>query len=136
MNAGSARDRGWGVLREPVTSRVILGDNLDVLGTLPDASIDLVYVDPPFNTGKTQRRDELRTVRSEAGDRTGFKGMRYATTRIGSRAFADTFDDYMAFLEPRIVEARRVLKRTGSFYFHIDYREAHYCKVLIDGPSR
>jgi site-specific DNA-methyltransferase (adenine-specific) len=136
VNAGSARDpRGasGGVLREPVTSRVILGDNLDVLRTLPDASIDLVYVDPPFNTGKTQRRDELRTVRSEAGDRTGFKGMRYATTRIGSRAFADTFDDYLAFLEPRIVEARRVLKRTGSFYFHIDYREAHYCKVLIDG---
>ncbi len=114
-------------------SRVIHGDNLDALRRLDDESVDLVYVDPPFNTGKTQRRDELRTVQSTEGDRVGFKGKRYATTRIGSRAFADTFDDYLAFLEPRIVEAHRVLKRTGSFYFHIDYREAHYCKVLIDG---
>jgi site-specific DNA-methyltransferase (adenine-specific) len=116
--------------------RVVHGDNLDVLPTIPSGSIDLVYIDPPFNTGKVQKRTQLATKRSVdamGGDRTGFGGRRYATVRLGSRAFADTFDDYLAFLEPRLVEARRVLKPNGSFYFHIDYREAHYCKVLLDG---
>jgi site-specific DNA-methyltransferase (adenine-specific) len=116
-----------------VRSRVVHGDNLEVLPTLPSASIDLVYIDPPFNTGKTQRRVQMKTTRSEAGDRVGFGGRRYATTKIGSRAFADSFDDYLAFLEPRLEHARRVLKPTGSLYFHIDYRESHYCKVLLDG---
>ncbi len=113
-------------------SRVIHGDNLDVLRTIASDSVDLIYIDPPFNTGKTQKREQLVTARSASGDRTGFGGHRYTTTRIGSRAFADTFDDYLAFLEPRLVEAHRVLAPTGSFYFHIDYREAHYCKLLLD----
>jgi len=112
---------------------VVRADNLDVLGRLPDEAVDLVYIDPPFNTGRRQARDVLRTVRDEAGDRTGFGGHRYRTTRLGSRSFEDTFDDYLAFLEPRIVEARRVLRPTGSFYLHLDYREAHYAKVLCDG---
>jgi site-specific DNA-methyltransferase (adenine-specific) len=94
--------------------------------------VDLVYVDPPFNTGRRQSRDVLRTVRDDGGDRTGFGGHRYRTTRIGSRSFADAFDDYLGFLEPRLVEARRVLRPTGSFYLHLDYREAHYAKVLCD----
>jgi site-specific DNA-methyltransferase (adenine-specific) len=115
-----------------MANRVILGDNLSVLRTLVDASVDLIYIDPPFNTRKEQRHTALRTVRSEAGDRTGFQGRRYATVRLGSRSFADLFDDYLAFLEPRLVEAHRVLAPHGSFYFHIDYREAHYCKVLLD----
>jgi site-specific DNA-methyltransferase (adenine-specific) len=114
------------------SSRVIHGDNLDVLAGLPSDSVDLIYIDPPFNTGAPQRRDQLRTVRDEAGDRTGFGGRRYATVKIGSRAFADSFDDYLAFLEPRLVHAHRVLRPEGSFYFHIDYREAHYCKLLLD----
>lgn len=114
-------------------NQVILADNLDVLRRLPDESVDLVYVDPPFNTGKRQSRQQLKTVRDEAGDRTGFGGNRYRTVKLGSRSFADDFDDYLGFLEPRIVETRRVLRRTGCFYFHIDYREVHYCKVLIDG---
>ena len=113
--------------------RVILGDNLEVLATMPDESVDLVYVDPPFNTGRTQARDVLRTVRAADGDRVGFQGRRYRTTRVARRAFADRFDDYLGFLAPRIREAHRVLKRTGSFYFHVDYREVHHCKVLIDG---
>jgi site-specific DNA-methyltransferase (adenine-specific) len=113
--------------------RVVHGDNLDVLRTIATGSIDLIYIDPPFNTGKTQKRTRLATRRSEAGDRTGFGGHRYETVRLGSRAFADTFDDYLAFLEPRLVETRRVLKPNGSLYFHIDYREAHYCKLLLDG---
>jgi site-specific DNA-methyltransferase (adenine-specific) len=107
-------------------------DNLEVLARMAPASIDLVYIDPPFNTGKAQRRTSLRTVRDRAGDRTGFGGRRYRTEVLGTRAFDDRFDDYLAFLDPRIREAHRVLKPTGSFYFHIDYREAHYCKVLID----
>jgi site-specific DNA-methyltransferase (adenine-specific) len=113
-------------------SRVIHGDNLDALGAIASDSVDLIYIDPPFNTGKTQKRVQLSTSRAAAGDRTGFGGHRYATTRVGSREFADTFDDYLAFLEPRLAEARRVLAPTGSFYFHIDYREAHYCKLLLD----
>ena len=113
-------------------NRVVFGDNLRVLQALASESVDLIYIDPPFNTGKTQSRSELRTVQSASGDRTGFKGKRYATEVIGSRAFADTFDDYLAFLEPRLAEAHRILKRTGSLYFHIDYREAHYCKILLD----
>jgi site-specific DNA-methyltransferase (adenine-specific) len=114
---------------------VIHGDNLAVLPGLADASVDLIYIDPPFNTGKPQSRPQLRTERvaeGEDGDRTGFGGARYRTTRLGSTSFADKFDDYLAFLEPRLVEAHRLLKPTGSLYFHIDYREVHYCKVLLD----
>jgi site-specific DNA-methyltransferase (adenine-specific) len=111
-----------------------LADNLAVLRQVPGESVDLVYVDPPFNTGKRQTRTALRTVRDEGGDRTGFGGRRYRTVRIGSaRSFEDAFDDYLAFLEPRLVEAHRVLKPTGSFYLHLDYREVHYAKVLADG---
>jgi site-specific DNA-methyltransferase (adenine-specific) len=111
---------------------VVRADNLEALRCIPDGSIDLVYVDPPFNTGKRQTRTHLRTVRDDAGDRIGFGGRRYKTTRVGSRSFEDVFDDYLAFLEPRIVEAHRVLKRSGSFYLHLDYREVHYAKVLTD----
>ena len=112
---------------------VHLGDNLDVLARIPDACIDLVYIDPPFNTGRVQRNTQLRTVRDdEAGDRTGFKGQRYRTTAVSSRSFADSYGDYLGFLAPRIAELHRVLKPTGSLYFHIDYREVHYCKVMID----
>lgn len=107
-------------------------DNLDVLSRIASRSIDLVYIDPPFNTGKVQRRLRLRTRRDTTGDRTGFGGRRYRTEVLGANAFDDRFDDYLAFLEPRIRQAHRVLKPTGSLYFHIDYREAHYCKVLID----
>ncbi len=113
-------------------NRVILADNLAVLRRLPDASVDLVYIDPPFNTGRRQVRREIKTVPDADGDRTGFGGRRYRTIRIGARSFEDAFDDYLAFLEPRLIETRRVLRRTGSLYFHIDYREVHYCKVLLD----
>ena len=109
------------------------GDNLDVLAKFPGASFDLVYIDPPFNTGRTQRRTQLRTRRDVAGDRTGFGGRRYATQELGSRAFSDTFVDYLAFLEPRLSEARRVLAPTGSLFVHLDAREVHYVKVLLDG---
>ncbi|MBV9578780.1 MAG: site-specific DNA-methyltransferase [Chloroflexi bacterium] len=114
--------------------RVILGDNLDVLHGLPDGSVDLIYVDPPFNTGKRQRLEQLKTVRDDLdGDRTGFQGQRYRTLRFGARlSFEDCFDDYLQFLEPRLVEFRRVLKTSGSLYMHLDAREVHYVKVLLD----
>lgn len=115
-----------------VVNRIQLAENLDVLRELPDASIDLVYIDPPFNTGKTQRRTQIKTSRSVDGDRIGFQGRRYDTTVVGSKRFSDLFDDYLAFLEPRLVEIYRVLAADGCLYFHVDYREVHYCKVLLD----
>jgi site-specific DNA-methyltransferase (adenine-specific) len=111
---------------------VHFGENLEIIRTFPDASFDLIYIDPPFNTGKSQARTQIRTIRDEQGDRTGFQGKRYRTIRIGSRAYSDAFDDYLAFLEPRFEEAYRLLRPNGSFFLHIDYREVHYCKVLLD----
>lgn len=109
------------------------GDNLEVLRTLPDAAFALIYIDPPFNTGKVQARTRLKTVRDEAGDRTGFQGLRYRSIKLGEQSYADIFSDYLAFLEPRLKEAHRLLTPDGSLFFHIDYREVHYCKVLLDG---
>jgi site-specific DNA-methyltransferase (adenine-specific) len=109
------------------------GDNLPILRAMPDALFELIYIDPPFNTGKVQARTRIKAVRDEAGgDRRGFAGRRYRTVKLGTRSFADAFDDYLAFLEPRLVEAHRLLTPHGSFFLHIDYREAHYCKVLLD----
>jgi site-specific DNA-methyltransferase (adenine-specific) len=121
------------MLEPDAKGSIHLADNLDVLARLPSASVDLIYIDPPFNTGRVQRRTQLRTVRSDEGDRTGFQGRRYASQVIGSRSFGDDFDDYLAFLAPRLVEAHRVLAAHGSLYFHVDYREVHYCKILLDG---
>ena len=115
------------------TRKVIFADNLEALASVPDESAALVYIDPPFNTGRTQFRTTIRTVRDEvSGDRTGFQGKRYRTIELGSSGYADAFDDYLGFLEPRLREARRVLKPNGSFFLHVDFREVHYCKVLLD----
>lgn len=111
---------------------IFAGDNLDVLRSLDAASANLIYIDPPFNTGKDQTHNRIKTVRDEDGDRVGFQGRTYKTVRLGSLSYVDIHDDYLGFLEPRIVEAKRVLAPTGSFFFHIDYREVHYCKVLLD----
>jgi site-specific DNA-methyltransferase (adenine-specific) len=115
-------------------NRIIHGENLAVLQTLPPESADLIYIDPPFNTGRRQVRPRLKTIRDEAGDRTGFGGVRYRTEKsTGSLAgYADTFDDYLGFLRPRLAEAHRILAPTGSLFFHIDPREVHYCKVMLD----
>ena len=118
--------------RRPERDEVILADNLDALRTFADAAFQLVYIDPPFNTGKRQRRLTLATAADGAGDRTGFRGDRYRTQLLRACAYRDAFDDYLAFLDPRLREARRVLTETGTLYFHIDYREAHYCKLLLD----
>lgn len=114
-------------------NRIYFGDNLPILKSLPSESVDLIYIDPPFNTKKTQKRTTIRTVRDDNGDRKGFKGNTYRTTELNTRSYNDTFDSYIeGFLKPRIIEAYRLLKPYGSLYFHIDYREVHYCKLLLD----
>jgi len=112
-------------------NRVILGDNLEILKTLPDECADLIYIDPPFNTGKQMERRVMKSVRSATG-KVGFHGATYERTVVASSAYNDQFDDYLAFLEPRLREAHRLLAPHGTLYFHIDYREVHYCKVLLD----
>jgi site-specific DNA-methyltransferase (adenine-specific) len=113
--------------------KIVFGDNLEVLRSLEAESVDLIYVDPPFNTGKRQTRTRMKTVHDEVdGDRTGFQGRRYKTVAVSTSGYEDSFDDYLAFLEPRFREAHRVLRSEGSFFLHIDFREVHYCKVLLD----
>ena len=107
-------------------------DNMAVLPALPDEAFQLVYIDPPFNTGETKSRRTLTMAPDADGDRTGFKGRRYRTRLLAESRYRDTFDDYLAFLEPRLREAHRLLHASGTLYFHIDYREAHYCKLLLD----
>jgi len=118
--------------RLPDADAIWLGDNIDLLPRLPDDAFQLIYIDPPFNTGTVQARRTLATVSDDAGDRTGFGGRRYRTRILAESSYHDAFDDYLAFLEPRLREAWRLLSRSGTFYFHIDYREAHYCKLLLD----
>ena len=108
------------------------GDNLSLLHEMDANSVDLIYVDPPFNTGKTQALKSIKTVRDADGDRTGFQGQRYRTEAGEQRSYNDVFDDFLAFLEPRLVQAHRVLSDTGAFFLHLDYREVHYAKVLMD----
>ncbi len=114
-------------------NKVFFDDNLSVLQGMPDACVDLIYIDPPFNTGKRQSRKQIAVEKAKDGDRIGFGGKRYETTVLGEKAYRDQYDNYLGFLQPRLEEAFRVLKSDGSFYFHIDYREVHYCKVLLDG---
>jgi len=116
----------------PVEDLVLLGDNLEFLPRFEDESFQLAYLDPPFNTGRRQGRRTLSAVADPAGDRTGFQGRRYATKVLGESAYDDEFDDYLGFLEPRLAEVRRLLAASGTLYLHIDYREAHYVKLLLD----
>jgi site-specific DNA-methyltransferase (adenine-specific) len=114
------------------------GDNLTVLKLIPDSSIQLVYIDPPFNTGREQQRSKVTTKRNNEGNRIGFKGARYETVKSTVLSYDDQFANYWDFLEPRIEEAFRVLSNSGTLYLHLDYREAHYAKVLLDalfGPE-
>jgi site-specific DNA-methyltransferase (adenine-specific) len=111
---------------------IIAGDNLPVLNALPDGFFDLIYMDPPFNTGRTQARQTLTAVADPQGDRVGFQGRRYRSELLSRLSFEDGFADYLAFLEPRLDRARELLAPYGTLYFHIDYREAHYCKLLLD----
>ncbi len=115
------------------TNYVIQGDNSQLLPQLPDEQFQLIYIDPPFNTGGTQLRRTLKVSPApEDGRRTGFGGRRYHTEETRRMVFLDVYDDYLSFIAPRLEEAHRLLHPTGTLYFHIDYREAHYCKILLD----
>jgi site-specific DNA-methyltransferase (adenine-specific) len=115
---------------------VVHGDNLQALRALPAGGFDLVYLDPPFNTGRVQKRDSMEVTRvldgTGAGDRNGFGGQRYESRLLQSLSYEDAFSDYLSFLEPRLRACRELLAAHGTLYFHIDYREAHYCKLLLD----
>lgn len=112
------------------------GDNLSILQKyVPDDSINLIYIDPPFNTGKYQFRTEIQVEQDDDGDRVGFQGKTYKTHIGETRHYSDKFansDVYLQFLRPRLEEAYRVLHPQGSFFLHIDYREVHYCKIILD----
>ncbi len=111
---------------------VLQGDNLPLLASIPDGSVRLIYIDPPFNTRKTQKRDRISVERSSEGTRAGFGGAMYKVTRQDSSTYLDDFDDFVAFMRPRLAEAHRILTPDGSLFLHIDCREVHYMKVLLD----
>lgn len=111
---------------------LIHGDNLTVMAGLPDESMQLIYLDPPFNTGRTQRRTTIRSTRDPDGAHLGFSGATYARTIEALRSYDDTFADYWSFLAPRLIEAHRLLRDDGTLYVHLDWREAHYAKVALD----
>lgn len=113
-------------------NQLYFGDNLKHLKSIPDTSVQLIYIDPPFNTGRTQSRGTSATKRVESGGRVGFKGQNYEIIRETVLSYDDEFSDYWSFLEPRLEEAWRILNDTGTLYLHLDYREAHYAKVLLD----
>jgi site-specific DNA-methyltransferase (adenine-specific) len=123
------------VLREEerAPKRIIRGENLTALRELRNGSVELIYIDPPFNTGMVQRRKRVRTVADVDGDRVGFGGRRYRTEDLGrAPEYGDVFEDYIGFLRPRMMEAHRILSPTGSLFVHIDPREVHYVKVMLD----
>ena len=111
---------------------LIIGDNYGALKELPEGALDLVYMDPPFNTGGAVVRRTLATEAAADGGRVGFGGRRYSSRLLQTLSYDDAFADYLGFLEPRLVRARELLASHGTLYFHIDYREAHYCKLLLD----
>jgi site-specific DNA-methyltransferase (adenine-specific) len=115
-----------------VEGEILLGDNLAVMAGFADGAFRMIYLDPPFNTGRERAARRLRTVAAADGDRTGFGGRRYRSELLEGSSYRDSFDDYLGFLEPRVREARRLLDPEGTLYLHLDYREAHYVKLLCD----
>jgi site-specific DNA-methyltransferase (adenine-specific) len=112
--------------------RIVHGDNLEVLGTLPRGLARLIYIDPPFNTGRKQSRQRMRAHAATDGERRGFGGRRYDVERIDSPVYEDEFDEYIPFLMSRIEAALPCLTSDGSLFVHLDYREVHYVKVALD----
>lgn len=111
---------------------LVHGDNLQAIKQLPDESFQLIYIDPPFNTGTRQSRQSMKTVRDPNGDRVGFLGQRYISIPGRRMGYDDSFSGYWDFLTPRLQEAWRLLSDEGSLYLHLDYREVHYAKVVLD----
>ncbi|GAC1340438.1 MAG: hypothetical protein NVSMB29_09300 [Candidatus Dormibacteria bacterium] len=111
---------------------VAAADALPALHALPDGCVALMYCDPPFNTGRTRQGSRVRARRDPAGERVGFAGQRYRSAAIATQRYADSADDYLAWLRPLLEQSRRVLSPEGTLYLHLDPRESHYCKVLLD----
>jgi site-specific DNA-methyltransferase (adenine-specific) len=116
---------------------VLEADCAQVLPRLPDGAFELIYIDPPFNTGTARRHRRLSVARDdENGDRSGFGGHRYSSRPadggVPAYGYEDSFDDYLGFLRPKLERARELLKPEGTLYVHLDYREAHYVKVSLD----
>lgn len=113
---------------------VIRGDNRDILADLPTEAFSMIYVDPPFNTGRAQVRRNLRSHRvdPEDADRRGFKGRGYKSVLESLSRYDDAFEDYWSFLLPRLELARDLMTESGTLYLHLDYREVHYAKVMCD----
>jgi len=125
---------------DPAGGGVLLAPALEVLGRLPEGSVDLIYVDPPFGTGQTRRLDSIRTG---AGERTrrGFGERTYRYEVSSSIAYRDDMplEEYLGFLETHLREAHRVLRDDGSLYLHLDFHSAHHARLLLDdvfGPER
>ena len=118
--------------RMPTGDEILLGENLELLRSFASASFQMIYIDPPFNRGGDRSRKTLEASARADGERVGFGGRRYRATVLRESSYGDEFEDYLGFLRPRLEQARRVLAREGTLYFHIDYREAHYCKLLLD----
>ena len=113
-------------------NEIYLGNNLPILKSMPDASFQLIYIDPPFNTGRSQTRTNRESKQSETGTSLGFGGKRYDQVVSSVLSYDDEFADYWGFLEPRLREAWRLLSDSGTLYLHLDYRESHYAKVFLD----
>lgn len=118
--------------KSPERDEILLGENLELLARFADESFQLIYIDPPFNTGGMQERRTLQALADESSPRRGFGGRGYRTALLARSSYSDSFEDYLGFLAPRLQEARRLLAKTGTLYFHIDCRESHYCKLLLD----
>ena len=120
----------------PISCSIIPGDNAAILPMLPAAFARLIYIDPPFNTKKVQKRDRMRVTRVRKGDtgnhRRGFGDNEYSVEKIVSSSYEDSFEDYEAFLMPRIKAALRCLTPDGSLFVHLDWHEVHYIKVALD----
>lgn len=119
-------------LNPPKQNLILFGDNMQFLPLLPSGFFRLIYIDPPFNTGKVQRRTRIQARADANGTRIGFGDRRYQVRLLDSPAYRDSYEDYLAFLEPRLREAYRLLTPDGSLFVHLDYREVHYVKVLLD----
>ena len=111
---------------------MIEADCGDVLPLLPEGAFELIYVDPPFNTGSQRRYRRLEVARDGDGDRVGFGGHRYRSSERSVMDYADSYEDYLGFLVPKLTRARELLAPEGTLYVHLDYREAHYVKVALD----
>ena len=115
-----------------VKADIYFGDNLNFLKKIKSETVNLIYIDPPFNTGRIQTRTSIKTTKSEDGDRKGYKGKTYKTKILGKKSYSDIFENYIDFLRPRVEESKRILAPDGSFFLHLDYREVHYAKVMCD----